>query len=143
MCVCAARIVRFDSTINPVCVRVTACDVVRYFSWACFFPDCISARLLCLVTACVLCRWDVFSPQFDIYWGKGETRRGKFRGKRDPLLDKMPWPVQGFTFRDNTPSLFEMRATARGQHRRTTTGNSGGRREGVQGRRTPGRVRGL
>ena len=80
-------------------------------------------------------RWERLSEVFDIYWGHGESRRNKLRGERDPLLDQMPWPLQGFTFRSaNAGSLFEMRQTPgrRGEVRGRQSG--GGRREGVTGR---------
>ena len=90
-------------------------------------------------------RWERLSEVFDVYWGHGESRRNRLRGVRDPLLDKLPWPLQGFTFRSTeAPSLWQMRQTAvaagRAQGQRVgarKSGGRGGRREGVRGRPRP------
>ena len=94
-------------------------------------------------------RWQITSDVFDLYWGRGETRRNKYRGSRDPILDRLPWPKQGFTWRANTAGWFEIRTTARAAGARAATSrrhavnvgqrvDSGGRREGREGRRGPG-----
>ena len=54
-------------------------------------------------------RWELLSLVFDVYWGRGESKRNRYRGERDPLLDKIPWPIQGMTFRSTSSSFFEMR----------------------------------
>lgn len=85
-------------------------------------------------------RWERLSEVFDIYWGFGESRRNQLRGQADPLLEKMPWPLQGFTFRSmSAPSLWEMRQSAWTHGSRgNRTSKGGGRREGVTGKGRPG-----
>jgi hypothetical protein len=78
-------------------------------------------------------RWELFSAVFDVYWGRGESRRARLRGQRDPLIDKVPWPVHGFTMRD-TPDMSTLRMVGRGGGGRRPHGG-GGRREGARGRR--------
>jgi len=86
-------------------------------------------------------RWDDLSPVYDMYWGKGETRRNQFRGVRDPIHDILPFPIQGFTFRE-TPDLHSMRMAARRQdQRRKDSRSGGGKREGRMGRPSAGTVR--
>jgi len=94
-------------------------------------------------------RWQITSDIFDLYWGRGETKRNKYRGSQDPIHKRLPWPKQGFTWRSNTTGWFEIRSLSRAAGHRASNArrrevergqraDTGGRREGREGRREPG-----